>query len=212
MGNIIGLVGQAGSGKDTTASLIKDLVGQERVHLMALADPLKVFLMEVFGWTEEQLWGASYLRDVPDPRYPRRTLEKYEGEAIYNETEYLTPRYALQTLGTEWGRNCYQNVWVDYALRDAKEVLEYSDKDLVIITDCRFVNEAKAIREGGGLVWRVVRPNSATTKLASHSSETEQANAEMDRYVNEVILNDGEMGDLRTHLRDLLRKLGYARP
>lgn len=211
MGTIIGLVGQAGSGKDTTASLIKDLAG-ERVHLMALADPLKIFLMEVFGWTEEQLWGPSYLRDVPDSRFPRRTVEKYEGEAIYTETEYLTPRYALQTLGTEWGRNCYKNVWVDYAMREAKDILEYSYKDLVVIADCRFVNEAKAIKEGGGVVWRIARPGSQTTKLAGHSSETEQADPEMDQYVESVILNDGEIADLRTQVRDLLRKLGHVRP
>lgn len=32
---------------------------------------------------------------------------------------HLTPRYALQQLGTEWGRDCYANTWVDLALRTA---------------------------------------------------------------------------------------------
>jgi hypothetical protein len=39
------------------------------------------------------------------------------------EPEYLTPRYALQQLGTEWGRTCYPNIWIEYALRVAKVLL-----------------------------------------------------------------------------------------
>ena len=32
------------------------------------------------------------------------------------------PRFALQTLGTEWGR-CYENTWVDYGIRMAQKIL-----------------------------------------------------------------------------------------
>ena len=36
---------------------------------------------------------------------------------------YLTPRHALQQLGTEWGRRCYNNTWIDYAIRVADFLL-----------------------------------------------------------------------------------------
>lgn len=47
--------------------------------------------------------------------------------------EYLTPRFALQQLGTEWGRDCYPNTWVDYALRVAKKILrtDYTQNEAV---------------------------------------------------------------------------------
>ncbi len=37
---------------------------------------------------------------------------------------FLTPRYALQLLGTEFGRQCYDPTWVELCLRTAKELLE----------------------------------------------------------------------------------------
>lgn len=53
-------------------------------------------------------------------------------EAFYESLAFLTPRYALQQLGTEWGRTCYDSVWIDDALRTAKRLLEgrtyYSEK------------------------------------------------------------------------------------
>lgn len=64
-GRIIALLGEAGSGKDLTASLI--LEHTEGVAL-ALADPLKEFCQEVFGFTHEQLWGPSHFRNAVDPR------------------------------------------------------------------------------------------------------------------------------------------------
>lgn len=42
---------------------------------------------------------------------------------------YLTPRFALQQLGTEWGRRCYPNIWVHNAIRDAKILLESTIED-----------------------------------------------------------------------------------
>lgn len=139
---IIGISGKAGSGKDTLADI---LVRKHGFVKVALADPMKRFCMELFGFTEEQLWGKSEKRNEPDKRYPRENsfsrdlarkliTDGYEKvgapvpdfvkkEAERDTLEYLTPRCALQTLGTEWGRNCYKDVWVDYALRVAKKLV-----------------------------------------------------------------------------------------
>jgi hypothetical protein len=38
--------------------------------------------------------------------------------------EYLTPRLALQQLGTEWGRNCYPDIWVEKTIRIAQNLLQ----------------------------------------------------------------------------------------
>lgn len=59
---IILLAGRAGSGKDTVGAFLAQTyngvcIGQ--------ADPMKKFCMDVFGFSEEALWGPSELREKP---------------------------------------------------------------------------------------------------------------------------------------------------
>jgi hypothetical protein len=84
---------------------------------VALADPLKRICFDVFNFTEAQLWGPSEERNKPDKRYLRmakgalgvteRIVKNSEFvlERCANPEEdiFLTPRYALQTLGTRVG-------------------------------------------------------------------------------------------------------------
>jgi hypothetical protein len=109
---------------------------------------------------------------------------------------YLTPRFALQILGTEFGRTCYPNTWIDLNIRTAKSILlegkgytpqrglfERTDKKPsprgVVVPDVRFKNEMDAIAAEGGYLWRVKGPNEPrpikTEGWRQHKSETEQA-------------------------------------
>lgn len=185
---LIGIVGRAGAGKDTIASFIPN------ARKFSFADPLKEFCAEVFDWPRETLWGPSELRNRPDPRYTRE-----------NGTP-LTPRYALQTLGTDWGRACDPDVWVRLGIRRAQAWLA-SNEGVAVFADCRFVNEARAIREAGGQVWRVEREASGLAGAAGlHLSEMEQESAHMLRLVNVTIRNDGTL----EALRELVRKQSSA--
>lgn len=130
---ILGVCGMAGSGKDTVADI---LVKEHGFAKVALADAMKRFLFrDVFHFTEEQLWGPSEARNALDKRFPREhgpwTKDGYCGCCgIENDSDmprvqcYLTPRYALQQLGTEWGRAMYENVWIDEVIRTAEFLLE----------------------------------------------------------------------------------------
>lgn len=62
---IIGLVGPAGSGKDTVAGFILDILEGER---LSLAGPFKEFSGKVFDFTHDQLYGPSSARNGFDPR------------------------------------------------------------------------------------------------------------------------------------------------
>ena len=64
--NIVGITGQAGSGKDTVAD---HLVAEHGYVKVALADPIKRFGREVFGFTDTQLWGPSEHRNEVDKRF-----------------------------------------------------------------------------------------------------------------------------------------------
>src|SRR5262249_21718742 len=127
--SVIGICGRAGAGKDTAADVLVKEFGFVKV---SLADPLKRICREVFAFTEEQLWGPSECRNEPDKRYRRRPsgydangrpidkcgclrenkrafmdAEDYRDHlpcpAVFSGDEFLTPRHALQQLGTEWG-------------------------------------------------------------------------------------------------------------
>ena len=150
--------------------------------------------------------------------------EQWITKALNDEPCYLTPRYALQKLGTEFGRTCYPNVWVDIAMRTAKQLIEtplvyYSQprglelvqsSDIqfivngVVIPDVRHRNEIEAIRAGGGKVIRVVRPGAGLQgATGKHTSETEQASIP-DADFDYVLVNDGSLEDLARKAEEML--------
>lgn len=219
---IIGICGAKGSGKSTTANILKELV--PGAVDIAFADPMKEFCKKVFDFSKEQLWGPSEEREKPDERYPRSRPHLWvkapyslktcaRCRAIYcaqhSETcdDFLTPREALQQLGTEWGRACYPEVWVEYGIRRAKALLRpdlerWGGVSLVIVTDVRFQNEADAIRAAGGKVLRVTRPGCGTSD--SHASEAEAATMDVDLEIP----NDGTLDDLKKALALALEEHG----
>lgn len=146
--------------------------------------------------------------------YDKAAVEAFGGYARTNASMFLTPRYALQQLGTNWGRNCYDDVWIEYALRVARRLEEggcYYDvrtglrfttevegvmeaRKNVVISDVRFKNEVKALREAGALVWRVRRKGYEEPRW-NHPSETEQTEIP-DQAFHGIILNEGSLDDL----------------
>lgn len=251
---IIGISGLAGSGKDTIASFL----WKHGFQTISLADPLKRICKEVYDFTDDQLWGPSPLRNTSDPRYIRsrkgshslitrgsethvwcthcnEEFEKEDQRRIRDTpcVVYLTPRYALQRLGTEWGRDCYSDTWIDLAIRTARQLLRkegvvlgyvpsqglfYStgidpdEKPMerakgVVIPDVRFRNELEAVRAAGGCLVRVIRPGAGLKDgYATHASESEQlgiANEEFDA----VLQNDGTLAELEAKAETLLVEL-----
>jgi hypothetical protein len=142
---LIGMCGAAGSGKDTIA----DILGFDRV---AFADPLYEMVSLVTGLTPAEM---------RDRETKERTID-WLGQS---------PRQLLQTLGTEWGRGMVsQSIWVDTAMRRVRDLLA-AGRD-VVITDCRFDNEAAAIKAAGGVIWQVVRGQGSIKGMAArHASE-----------------------------------------
>lgn len=205
---IIGISGLAGSGKDTAADILVSQLGAVKI---SLADVMKRICQETFDFSEEQLWGPSEKRNESDKRYMRG----YEG----SQPIYLSPRVALQFLGTDWGRNCYENVWIDYTLRIADKLLtsnaQYSrTKGLwldpesqpvkcVVIPDCRFRNEFNAIKATGGKLIRLKRAAAGLQGTeALHASETEQQSIR-DTEFDYVVENNGTISELAAKLAEL---------
>lgn len=161
---IIAFCGLAGSGKDTAAAALKPL----GYTLLKFADPLKDLVCNVYGFTREQLEDQEF-KSTPHPNLGGQT-----------------PRHALQWLGTEGFRSVYENTWVDYTLR---EIQKYP---YVVISDCRFPNEALAIQQAGGIVAYINRPG-----LVAGNHASEQEIMKVEAMANLKFYNRGSKEDLQ---------------
>ena len=135
---LIGLSGAAGSGKSTAAQYLQDA---HHYHRKRFAQPLKDALRRI-------LQGAM----VDD-----HTIERMiEGDLKETPATVLlgkTPREAMQTLGTEWGRNC---IGGDFWVNLMRHALDTSKRgSLIVIEDVRFHNEVRLIRAYGGKIIRM---------------------------------------------------------
>ena len=142
MAKIIGIVGFIGSGKDTVADY---LVNFHRFKRESFANSLKDAVSQVFGWDRELLEGRTN-----QSRIWRETRDEWWSKRLGCD---VTPRWVLQYWGTEVIRKGFHDdMWVA-----SLENRLRSGLDDIVITDCRFPNEIKAIRGAGGQVVRIKR-------------------------------------------------------
>lgn len=159
---IVGLGFKARSGKDTVGDY---LVGEYGFTKIAFADALKEGCMAMFGLTYEQCYGST-----------KEVVDSFWG---------VTPRFILQKVGTECMRQQFDpDIWVKAVHKRVSRGGKW------VVTDCRFPNEAAAIKEWGGLVVRLDRPEAgASGGIAQHPSEVAmEAYSEWDY----IISNEGQ--------------------
>jgi len=79
-----------------------------------------------------------------------------------------TPRHAMQTLGTEWGRECIDtDIWTHLWATRARMLL---DKGVnIVVDDCRFENELALVKSMGGE--RVHLISLGSERESAHASE-----------------------------------------
>jgi hypothetical protein len=140
---IIGICGFIGSGKDTAADY---LVNFHEFRRDSFATTLKDAVAAVFCWDRELLEGrtkqAREWREQVDPWWADRL-----------NMPGLTPRLALQLWGTEvCRRGFHDDIWIA-----SLEARLRNSTDNIVISDCRFPNEIKAIKNAGGIVICVER-------------------------------------------------------
>jgi hypothetical protein len=140
---IIGICGLIGSGKDTTADYLQNI---HQFRRESFAHALKDAVAQVFGWDRELLEGRT-----KESRAWREQVDTWWAKRL--KMPHLTPRYVLQVWGTEVARKSFHDdIWIA-----ALENKLRKTKDDVVISDCRFPNEIKSIKNAGGIVIRVVR-------------------------------------------------------
>jgi hypothetical protein len=136
------IIGLTGRKGSGKDSACEKTVGWQK---LSFAEPVKEICRYVFGLSKRET-DSPYLKDMPLDRWP-----------------FDSPRKLMQVVGTDMFRNAYPDVWV-------KRFMRTLGSRNVIVTDVRFQNEVDAIKERGGYVVKIVRPNLQKTDL--HSSET----------------------------------------
>lgn len=123
-------------------------------------------------------------------------LEEIDFDILPIKEVSITVRQFLQWFGTNACRNnIHSNIWVNALMN------KYKPTDKWIITDVRFPNEIKAIKEKNGIIIRVIRPNQV--KIDTHISET----ALEEIQFSNIIINDGTLADLNLKVKNLLNSL-----
>ena len=147
------------------------------VKMYNFADALKELCITMFDISHEQAYG-SYKNSLTKLKWENMpgvaSSTQIEGLSLSTEDleklglqshkpGFMTAREVLQFVGTDIFRRMYEPVWVNLLMNKIK-----MDSPLVaVIADCRFDNEARAVKEEGGiLVYLTRRPSED-----SHSSE-----------------------------------------
>ncbi len=140
---IIGLCGAIGCGKSTAAEYF---VSNHGFVELSFAKPLKEIALQL-GFNHDEVYGD----------------QKQKSEI--NEELGISGREFLQKFGTEIMRDTFSKVLPNYNLNNRKiwcRLMELTIKkinsDRIVISDCRFPDEEKLIKDLGGYMIRINRP------------------------------------------------------
>lgn len=200
---IIGISGYSGAGKNAIGTIIQYLMCENKENI-SIEEAIRDY-REHEWWLEEQSeWEvksfASKLKDIAS-HLTGIDVEKFDDQEFKNTTlgrewwttndegdQPMTVRDFLQILGTNAIRNVlHPNTWVNAVMADYHKFNDIDDRTIYpnwIITDTRFINEAKAIKDKGGIIIRVDRPG--VKPMNNHASETELDNWKFDYKIANV--------------------------
>jgi hypothetical protein len=183
---IIGLNGYSGVGKDEVGRIIQKVFPEDNWKVKKFAGKLKEIGSLLTGipikkFEDNEFKTTNLNANWNTIDYVFRYSSK-ENEALGIPTQIsevqkpMSVREFLQKLGTDGLRDgLHPNVWINALMTDYK-LIEYGDDEQGhypnwVITDVRFINEAIAIKNSGGIIIRIDRPG--VSPVNDHPSEVE---------------------------------------
>lgn len=190
---IVAISGKAGSGKDTVAEMICNLLADQNYDDLEFQNP--VILWKIKKFASKLKIICAILSGLSE-----EDMYSQEGKLKFLPDWNMTVRDMQIKVGTEAIRdNLHSNAWVIALMCDYKETEKW------LITDLRFKNEFEYLKSKGAVCIRVERPG---VKLIDHISETDLDNTTFDFR----IVNDGSKEDLKEKVITLLSHLNHLIP
>lgn len=189
---IIGFTGKMGSGKTTACDMVKQsLANVSHINFKdALIKELRLFFPDVLRAVATDVAGERLGGWQTEPT---DVIEDIEMNLFYEKPPVI--RALMRNFGTELRRSSDPEYWI----KKWKETVTYTDGKHVVTDDVRFVNEAEAVREFGGIVIRIARTD--ITDTGTHQSESEMDNIVADHTIS---VGKGELDKLRTELNTIV--------
>jgi len=183
MTKIIGIGYKKGVGKNTLAKFMSTYIRctwpDIKIKEISFAAKLKDVAYQLYSWAGLKR-GVFY------------ELKREEKEKVLPKIG-LSPRDIWIGVGNKL-REVYSATWIDYALKNIKA-------DVIIITDVRFENEAKAIQEARGILIKINRPDIP--------KGTDPAEISLDSWTDwhRIIYNNGTLQDLNNQAEILANEI-----
>lgn len=198
---IIGISGKLQTGKNTSAHMMQYIIENYKEGL----DADSMFASYLLGYaydfekTEQKQFASKIkqiiallincdVKDLENESFKNKILPKEwwkyklpNGQLLAytdNNPDFIkkynlikmTPRLMMQLIGTEGMRDIiHPNIWVTSLFAD------YNENSNWFITDCRFPNEAKAIKDRGGITIRVERFTFIKNDLVYFKNDSDNA-------------------------------------
>ena len=184
------------------------------VKMYNFADALKELCITMFDISHEQAYGSyknsltklkwENMPGVITPDVAKSLFFKYDEPLrdedfvkmglLVHKPGFMTAREVLQFVGTDIFRRMYEQVWVRLLINKIK-----MDSPLVaVIADCRFDNEAQAVKDEGGTIVRLTRRPTRD----SHASEDG-----FKEFIDFDLVLDNEKLDIKSANQQLLEFL-----
>lgn len=208
---LVGISGFIGCGKSTVTDQFTSQFGFRKD---SFATSLKDACSALFGWPRHLLEGdtkeSREWREVVDPWWSARL-------SIPN----FNPRLALQLIGTDALRNHFnEGIW----FMTVENRIRNNPDQHVVISDVRFPNEIRFIKEQGGVMLRVDRgplPVWYETALMANNGNSLAGEAMRKTYpsahfsewawvgskYDHIIDNNGTIDSLNGQIREIVRKI-----
>ena len=181
---LIGLVGYARSGKDTFAHVLEKQHGFVR---LAFADQIR----EIAYLLGYQLYLGS---DKNGDEYDGETYTEAIDRAGYEEVKRLYPeaRQWLVKIGHGFRQVFGDSFWLNQVVN---QIEDFDGDQGIVVSDCRYLNEAHEIKRLGGILVYIERPGCGPANETEEASVAEILNEA--NLVSHVISNEGTLREFK---------------
>lgn len=183
---IIGFTGKKRSGKSTSAQYLESK-GFTRLNfkdalIAEVKERMPLVLDEIIKLLERNDYDG---------------MKKLNHDNLFEDYSDVI-RALLKNYGTDVRRADNQDYWTTKWLKKAQH------SGFVVVDDVRFLNEAQAIRDMGGMIVRIIRSDMQSTD--THASETE-----MDQIVPDQVIavETGHQDEMYASLDGMLEELNF---